>query len=200
MREIGQITHIQVQRSALKVENGAQDYYDPTPLVKVESLLLSPQGIVGITTDGSQVMDIHHEHHPHSRNHKGLNGISLGFTSHYQAMRSKLGEHMVDGIAGENILVESDAPLALGDLGGRLAIQTQHTGQFIYLSGLIVAAPCVEFSLFVANHGMPLPAAQLKETLQFLDGGTRGFYARVEDLPAAVTVQAGDRVFIVDDR
>ena len=200
MREIGQITHIQVQRSALKVEDEAQDYYDPTPLVKVESLLLSPQGIVGITTDGSRVMDIHHEHHPHSHNHKGLNGISLGFTSHYQAMRSKLGERMVDGIAGENILVETGAPLALVDLGGKLAIQNQHTGQFIYLSGLIVAAPCVEFSLFAANHGIPLPAAQLKETLQFLDGGTRGFYARVEDLPAAVTVQAGDRVFIVDDR
>jgi hypothetical protein len=200
MREIGQITLIQVQRSALKVENGAQDYYDPTPLVKVESLLLSPRGIIGITTEGRQIMDIHHEHHPDSHNHKGLNGISVGFTSHYKAMRSKLGEHMVDGIAGENILVETNIPLNLGDLGGRLAIQNQQTGQYIYLSGLMVATPCVEFSLFAANHGMPLPAAQLKETLQFLDGGTRGFYARMEDLPAAVTVQAGDRVYEVDDR
>jgi hypothetical protein len=195
MREIGQISLIQVQRSALVVEDRAKSYYDPTPLVVVEYLLLSPQGAIGVAADGRQVMDIHHEYHPNSHNHKGINGVSIGFTSHYRAMRSKLGEHLVDGIAGENIVVESATPHSLADLGERLAIQIQQTGRYIYLSGLQVATPCVEFSLFAANHGMPLPAAQLKETLQFLDGGTRGFYARMEDLQDTVTLQVGDKVF-----
>lgn len=198
MHEIGQIALTQVQRSVLVVENGSESYYDPTPLVVVEYLLLSPQGVSGITAGGSQVMDIHHEHHPNSHNHKGMNGLSFGFTSHYQAMRNKLGEHLVDGIAGENIVVESKTSHSLSDLGGRLAIQIQQTRQFVYLAGLKVATPCVEFSLFAANHGMPLPAAKLKETLQFLNGGTRGFYARMEDVPTAAKVQAGDRVFVVD--
>ena len=195
MREIGQISLIQVQRSALVVEDRTKSYYDPTPLVVVEYLLLSPQGVIGVAADGSQVMDIHHENHPNSHNHKGINGVSIGFTSHYRAMRSKLGEHLMDGIAGENIVVESATPHSLANLGERLAIQIQQTGRYIYLSGLQVATPCVEFSLFAANHGMPLPAAQLKETLQFLDGGTRGFYARMEDLQDTVTLRVGDKVF-----
>jgi hypothetical protein len=195
MREIGQITLLQVQRSALKVELSSTSYYDPFPLVVVEHLLLSPQGVIGVTADGNEIMDIHHEHHPNSHNHKGINGLSLGFTSHYQAMRSKLGNHIVNGIAGENIVVESSTSHSLADLGERLAIQTQYTAQFIYLSGLKVAAPCVEFGLFAANHGLPLHAAQLKETLQFLNNGTRGFYARLDDLQDTVTLRVGDKVF-----
>ena len=195
MREIGQISLIQVQRSALVVEDRTKSYYDSAPLVVVEYLLLSPQGVIGVAADGSQVMDIHHEYHPNSHNHKGINGVSFGFTSHYRAMRNKLGEHLVDGIAGENIVVESATPHSLADLGERLAIQIHQTGRYIYLSGLQVATPCVEFSLFAANHGMPLPAALIKETLQFLDGGTRGFYARMEDLQDTVTLRVGDKVF-----
>jgi hypothetical protein len=199
MREIGhiigRITLLQVQRSVLAVRKRLGGYYDPAPLVVVESLQVSPAGVVGIAAGGSQVMDIHHMQHPDSHNVKGINGISLGFTSHYQSMREKLGNHLVDGIAGENILVEADAILTLADLGERLAIQNQHTGQLLYLSGLQVAAPCVEFSQFAANHGMPLPAQQLKETLQFLDDGRRGFYARMEDQPELMTIQAGDQVF-----
>lgn len=60
--------------------------------------------------------------------------------------------------------------------------------------------PCAKFSLFAANHGMPLPTAQLKETLQFLDGGTRGFYARVEGRQDNVTLRVGDKVFADDGK
>lgn len=60
--------------------------------------------------------------------------------------------------------------------------------------------PCVEFSLFAANHGMHLRAAQLKETLQFLDGGTRGLYARLEGLQANITLRVGDKVFADDSK
>src|SRR5712691_4738221 len=97
MREIGRIKMLQVQRSVLVIDEGLESYYDPTPLVAVESLEVSPAGVIGITADNRQVMDIHHMHHPDSENHKGVNGISLGFTSHYRSMREKLGEHLVDG-------------------------------------------------------------------------------------------------------
>jgi len=198
MHEIGQITLLQVQRSVLVVEEGTYSYYDPTPLVVVESLQVSPAGVIGITTGNRHVMDIHHMHHPNSQNHKGVNGISLGFTSHYRSMRERLGEHLLDGIAGENILVESDNILTLAELGERLAIQNQHTGQVLYLSGLKVATPCVEFSQFAANHGTSFPAQQLKETLQFLNHGRRGFYARMEDQPELMTIQRGDKLLVCE--
>jgi hypothetical protein len=198
MHEIGRIKLLQVQQSGLKVKQQPYGYYDPTPLLAVKSLLLHPHGVTGVTSDGRQIIDVHHVEHPASRNNKGINAVSVGFTSHYEAMRGKFGDHAADGCAGENILVEAENILKLADLGQRLAIQTQRTGEFIYLTRLKVAAPCVEFSLFVASHGMALPSDQLKETLQFLDGGTRGFYATIVDQGNEMIVQVGDKVFADD--
>ena len=198
MHEIGRIKLLQVQQSSLKVKQQPYGYYDPTPLLTVKSLLLHPDGVTGLTFDGRQVIDVHHAHHPASRNNKGINGVSVGFTSHYEAMRGKFGDHVADGCAGENILVEAENIFRLADLGRRLTIQTQRTGELIYLTRLKVAAPCVEFSLFAASHGMALPSNQLKETLQFLDGGTRGFYATIAGQSDEMGVQAGDRVFVDD--
>src|SRR5438874_288304 len=196
MHEIGRIKLLQVQQAGLKVKQQPYGYYDPTPLLTVKSLLLYPDGVIGLTPDGRRVIDVHHMQHPASRNHNGVNGVSVGFTSHYEAMRSKFGDHLVDGCAGENILVEADDILGLADLGKQLAIQRQKTGELIYLTRLKVAAPCVEFSQFAASHGMALPANQLKETLQFLDAGKRGFYASVAGQSDEMVVQAGDRLFV----
>src|SRR5437667_5493231 len=160
MHEIGRITLLQVQPSSVKIEQHGYAYYDPTPLIVVKGLLVAPDGVTGITEDGKQIIDLHHVHHPRSYNHKGKNGVSIGFTSHYETMRQRFGDQLVNGCAGENILVETDTILKLSDLGQRLAIQTQKTDQFVYLTRLKVAAPCVEFSQFAANHGMPLPANQ----------------------------------------
>jgi len=201
MQEIGRITLLQVQKSKLVIEDLHQvyDYYDPTPLLVVESLQLSPEGVIGITADGGKVMDVHHMHHPHSCNIKGSNGVSLGFTSHYASMRKAFGEHLVDGVAGENIIVAADAILTLADLGKRLVIQTQSAGQSVYLTRLKVATPCIEFSQFAANAGMPMPAQQLKATLQFLNEGRRGFYAIVAASNDDTTIRVGDRVLADDN-
>lgn len=195
MQEIGRITLLQVQRSKLVIEDQYPTYYDPTPLLAVESLQLMPEGVIGRTADGSRVMDVHHMRHPDSENHKGINGVSLGFTSHYTSMRQAFGNHLVDGSAGENIIIEAETILTLGDLGKRLVIQTQSTGQKIYLARLKVATPCVEFSQFAANAGMPMPAEQLKATLQFLNEGRRGFYATVAASNEEMSIGIGDRVF-----
>jgi len=199
MHEIGRIKQVQVQRSSLKLETHTSSYYDPTPLLVVESLKLTPDGIFGFTTNEKRVIDVHHVDHPMSRNHNGINGVSLGFTHHYETMRTQFGEHMVDGCAGENILIETDAIITLSDLGNRVAIQSEETGELVYLTNLKVAAPCVEFSQYAANHGLPLAAAPLKATLQFLHHGRRGFYATAEAQETPVLVKAGDRVFVVDE-
>src|SRR5947209_4451089 len=113
MHEIGRIKLLQVQQSGLKVKQEPYGYYDPAPLLTVKSLLLHPVGVIGITPDGRRVIDVHHVEHPSSRNRKGNNGVSVGFTSHYEAMRGKFGDHVADGCAGENILVEAENILRL---------------------------------------------------------------------------------------
>ncbi len=71
----------------------------------LDQLRITPQGIGANTPEGKHVLDIHHRSHPNTRS-EGDNVISIGFTSHYSAMRKQFGEHMVDGIAGENIIIE----------------------------------------------------------------------------------------------
>ena len=195
MHDIGRIKLVQVQRSSLKAGERPYRYYDPTPLLVVDGLLLSPGGAVGLAAGGERVIDVHNADHPASKNHSGVNGISIGFTSHYLAMRERFGPHLTDGCAGENILVETDRAFALSDLGERLAIETAN-GAIVCLASLLVAAPCVEFSQFAAGQGERLPAEALKATLQFLDEGMRGFYAGLAGDPADVVVRAGDRVLV----
>ena len=196
MKEIGHIKHVQIQRTCLKIGQKPYRYYDPGALLVVSSLLLSPRGTIGVTIDGEHIIDVHHADHPTSRN-QDLNGISIGFTSHYQAMRAQFGQHLVDGIAGENILVETDDEQTLADLEPGVAILSAETGQMIHLQELLVAAPCVEFSRFAINDGMSPPNELIKETLQFLDNGRRGFYATVAESQEPIAIHAGDRVYVL---
>lgn len=194
MRHIGSIKQVQIQRSALKLGQKPWRYYNPAPLLIVEKLLLTPRGVIGLTEASEQLVDVHNADHPTSR-YAEVNGISLGFTSHYQQMREKFGVHITDGCAGENILIEATETFQLADLGERLAIQSQESGQWVYVERLRVAAPCVEFSNFALNDVMPAHAALLRETLQFLDQGRRGFYATyVSEEPSSL--RAGDAVYV----
>jgi len=195
MREIGLIKHVQLQRSSLKQGQRPQRYYDPAPLLLVERLLLGPDGVSAVSANGAPIIDVHHSGHPETKNRLGANGISIGFTSHYRAMRDRYGARLTDGCAGENILVESDDVWSIEELGAALVCQ-RADGQMVVLDGLIVAAPCVEFSRFAHLSAEPLTSDQLRTTLQFLDGGMRGFYARLADGQASAEIRAGDRVFV----
>lgn len=196
MREIGRIKRLQIQRSTLKPRERLHRYYHPDPILGVPRLLLSPRGVIALTDDEQEIIDLHHADHPQTHNSKGKNGVSLGFTTHYQAMRAQFGAHLIDGIAGENILVEVNRAFALADLGQRIVIEQQQTGQHVYLYDFKVAAPCVEFTRYAVNHGTSLPAAELKAALQFLDGGRRGFYARITEQEMPIAIQTGDMVYI----
>jgi hypothetical protein len=197
LRQIGLIKQVQIQRSGLKVGKKPDRYYDPTPLLPVSRLLLTDRGVIGITDENIHIVDAHHADHAYSRHKKGVYRISLGFTSHYKTMRAKFGERLVDGIAGENILVETEQVQELSDLEQGIAIQHAATGQFVHLKDVMVAAPCLPFSHFAAAKDEPLSNEQIKETLQFLHNGCRGFYVSLDN-DEPVEIQAGDAVFALD--
>jgi hypothetical protein len=59
-------------------------------------------------------------------------------------------------------------------------------------------APCNEFSHYVNRSEETLPASVLKETLQFLNGGTRGFALELIGAEEARLV-AGARLLLLPD-
>jgi len=197
MHEIGRIKQVQIQCSSLKIGQKPYRYYDPSPLLVVNSLLLSTRGVIGLTAEGEEIIDVHHADHPSSRNRK-INAISIGFTSHYQSIRAHFGPHLPDGCAGENILVETEDEQELACLEHGIAIQSANTGLVIRLIDIIAAAPCVEFSQFASCDIMPLVGERLKEALQFLDNGKRGFYMTLAPAQEPVAIQAGDMVFALE--
>src|SRR3982751_6430178 len=94
MRAIGTVTHLQIQRESLKTGDKPTRRYDPAPLLSVARLNVGPEGALGGGLAGEWIVDIHHRAHPHTKNEDGLHGISLGFTSHYDAMREHFGNRI----------------------------------------------------------------------------------------------------------
>ncbi len=198
LRELGRVKLTQVQPAGLIIETSSGSTYDASLRVEVSRLLITPQGIEATTPDGERVLDIHHTAHPQTR-YQGDDDVSIGFTSHYGAMRSRFGEHLLDGIAGENIIVECEDEIWLGDLGQRIAILNSETGRKTLLDVKDYAAPCEEFSHFAArSQHERLPADKLKATLQFLGNGRRGFLLVLSDGQESAEVQPGDRIVAVD--
>lgn len=186
----GRIVRLQIQESSLKVGPPRGRAYDPAPIRSVERLKITPDGASAIV-DGAEVIDVHNALHPSSKNRDGINDLSLAFSSNYDKMRAKLGDHLVDGIAGESILVDSDAAPSLEELAFGLEIETE-SGDWIVLVEASVAHPCVEFSRFCLGPERSEPR-QIKETLQFLDDGMRGYYLGLPDVEP-VEIALGARV------
>ena len=122
LREIGTIVRLQIQRSSLKVGLRPYRVYDPSPLLNVEQLSVSPDGAIALLPEGRTMIDVHHRRHPDSQN-AGDNGVSIGFTSNYARMRERYGEHIADGYAGENILIETAESFTQSDLERGMAIR-----------------------------------------------------------------------------
>lgn len=191
MRELGTIVRLQVQPVSLKVGDSPRRRYDPTTLTEIASLAVTEGGVAGWTDDGSAIPDVHHRDHPASKNRKGANGISVCFTSHYRRLRREFGDHVVDGVAGENILVETDDELTLGDLECGIVVQSPD-GRSLHLENVIVAAPCVEFARYVLQFPDDRPPdASVTEAVRFLHDGTRGYYAAYHGLEHSISRGAG---------
>ena len=194
---LGKITLTQLQPNGLIIETPSGELFDPSRLMVASYLILTPQGIETTTTEGKRVLDIHHLEHP-GKAYDDDDLVCIGFTSHYAAMRSRFGAHMVDGAAGENIIIDTQKEIWPEELGERIAIENQQTGQIAMLDVTRFAAPCAEFSHFAAHsQDKRLPAKELKDTLQFLGNGRRGFLLVLSEGQESFTVQPGDLVYTV---
>lgn len=193
MKKIGEIKRLQVQPVLVKSGDPAQ--YDPAGLVAVAHLVIDEIGVMGRTADGRQLLDVHHPDHPNSR-YRGSNGVSVGFTFHYEHMRSHFGPHMVTGCAAENILIDTDRILTLPEFGRYLLIRRTAADRWVVLQEPQVAAPCLPFSRFAAQEVQN--SAKVKAALQFLHQGMRGYYLTPVNGSADTVVAVGDSVFTAD--
>lgn len=197
MRALGRIVRLHVQRDSLKSGTKPQERYTPLPnLISVKALGLDDNGVSGMLTDGEIVLDVHNRTHRHSK-FRGDNGISAGFTSHYDAMRTRFGDHLTDGIAGENMLVSCGEMVALDDIANGIVIVGEK-GE-IHIGPWVIAHPCTPFSKFCLQfpeHAKP--DKRITETLQFLENGMRGFTAVYGSDISPTEIHLGDMVYAVD--
>lgn len=184
---LGTVVRLQVQRSPLKQRPSGSGPYDPGPLLEVPALQVGPGGCVGLV-EGARVVDVHCADHPQTRHVRGANGLSVLPVAHYARLRATYGPHLVDGSAGENLLLDA-GPLTAADLAGTLLLETDEGA--VQATGALAAPPCVEF----AQHATGRPPGDLGEqvmaALEDLDHGVRGFYLRVS---GTGTVRAGARL------
>lgn len=192
MVEIGRLVRLQVQRSSLKTGEKPNRVYDPEPILSVDEIWISPDGILGRGPEGSWVVDVHHRAHPETKNDDGLHGISVGFTGHYEAMRERFGARIAPGCAGENLLAETAGRVPLERIAGGLAVVAPDGRERLRLEVLQVAHPCRPFTGWAL--GRQVEPEALKAHLQFLDGGTRGYYCQAA---ASGAVAVGDVLVIV---
>lgn len=191
MQKIGTVAFVQIQRYSMKQMMNDDLAYDTNPLQNVEKLWLSGQGIMGVA-DNTTIVDVHSINHPESK-YRGNNKISFGFLPNYGAMRARFGAHLVDGIAGENILIDVESELPRDILGKTWLLEIAD-GRRIPFKSVVYALPCREFSIFCTQR--PIAGTELKETLQFLNNGRRGYYAELAQDDLTCYVQSGDTLYI----
>lgn len=197
MQTIGTVKFVQIQREPLKLIHNPDAGYDDriyrtSPIEKMTQLQLTGNGILGIDDAEQVITDVHNETHPQTR-FRGDNKISFGFIQHYERMRGRFGEHIQDGYAGENIIIEANIDILTLDSNRRFFIK--HEDTLIEMQNVIPAPPCRPFSIFCAEED--LRGRDLKEALQFLSNGTRGYYADVALADEPYLVQAGDSLLVV---
>lgn len=186
------VVRLQIQDSPLKQGEKPHGWYDPSRIRRVDRLAVSDDGAIGkVDGDDPDMIDVHNVTHPSSRNHSRESGLSIGFTSHYRAMRELFGAHVTDGIAGENVLVDAERRLTADDLAGA-ALRTRD-GREVRFEKVRAAEPCVEFSRFVLQVPPGEAGAAMREPLQQLRGGVRGFYVALAE---PIDLTSGDHLVL----
>ncbi len=189
--ELGPVVLLQIQKSVMKVGEKPNRVYDPQALRSVPALTLTVEGAL-YRAGAEIVLDVHHRQHPESRQTEtGENAISVGFTSHYEAIRRHFDHPAPLGCGGENVLVDIDHEVRPDQVVRGLVIR-RADGLLVPLTGLKVAAPCRPFAGYL--FGRMVSSEALKAGMAFLDNGRRGYYASL-DQPAAATVEVGDHVY-----
>ncbi len=198
IRELGEVLLVQLQPNGLIIKKDQGYFYDVSRRLEVDELIINSRGIEANTPSGDPVLDIHHLDHP-DKEYDDDDLVCIGFSSHYDRMRKRFGDHLVYGAAGENIIIKAEDEIWLSDLGTRIGIENQETGHMLVLDQIQVANPCEEFSHFAARRGDErLSPLDLKEILNFLEKGRRGFLLVLESGQAGGIVRPGDRVYVLE--
>lgn len=168
------IVRLQVQRGPVKVGRAPLRSYQPAAIVPVDRILAGPRGVRGVSVDGEEILDVHHQDHPASRDRKGRAGVLFMGTGDYVALRARYGEHVVDGIAGETVLLDAPGGLAGRPLPPVVTVATADGP--LELHHVRAADPCVEFSRFCLGQApAPTVDADVRRALVDLDHGARGY-------------------------
>ena len=92
-------------------------------------------------------------------------------------MRERFGPHLVDGIAGENVLVAADDQIEPEQLLAWAGHQRWRMAAQVHLEHVVVAEPCVEFTRYALRLDAAQPGGEAcTDGLRFLRFGMRGFY------------------------
>lgn len=196
MRELGKIVRLQVQCGSIKTGTKPFQTYTPVPnLTAVDALRITADGVEGMDENGSTLTDVHNANHPESK-FRADNAVSIGFTGHYATMRARFGNHLSDGIAGENIIVGNEGIISLEMLENGIVIVGSQ-GE-VRIGPWVILHPCAPFTKFCLGlPGETRPDRRVTEGLQFLEHGLRGFSAVYgPNLPPA-EIRVGDTVYAV---
>jgi hypothetical protein len=189
------IVRLQIQTEPLKAGRAPHREYRVEALQPVDQLIISEQGSTGRWRDSGgdhEQLDVHHQRHPRTRDRKGTAGITVMGTGDYRTLRESYGGHLVDGSAGESVLVDAPEGLAGRPFPEKFTIVTAD-GPIAFRLGR-VADPCVEFSRFCLREPVSDQVSDhVRRALADLDDGHRGYRA------AAVgrgTIRVGDTVLL----
>ena len=189
---LGPIVRLQIQTAPVKVGAGDARRYRTESIVTVPRVRLTRAGVVGMLDDGEQY-DLHHTDHPATHGADGLNSVSVGFTGHYCAMQRRFGDHLAVGTAGENVIVDCARRISEEEAVGGFVVLDRDGNPRCRLETARAAPPCRPFAGYALGDATPA-AADLKAALQFLQGGTRGFYCAMTWPATSVEIVPGHYV------
>lgn len=189
-REVGRVIGLQIQLDQIKVGTSPR-LYQPQVIRAVPTFTVTKDGVIA-EIDGQAAIDVHHKDHPRTRN-KQVNGVSFGLTSYYERMQERFGPQLSVGIAGENILVETDELLTEDDLANGVAFRSPD-GTLTTIDNVYAMAPCEPFTTFCLGGVVEAPE-QMREGLLFLSNGMRGFTGEILDTDTHV-LQVGDTLLV----
>ncbi|MDH3472038.1 MAG: hypothetical protein OEM94_12050 [Acidimicrobiia bacterium] len=185
LEPIGPVVRIQVQRRKIKIKG---EGYHPEWIANVDRAALVGGGMLGWDGD-SWVMDVHHPLYPGGKG-RANRAVSVGFTSHYQAMEERFGA-LADGIAGENLIVQTSRSYTPDDVAAGLVVRTAEGD--IDLVEPAVARPCPEFTSHLLGLGTVADKEAIADDIAFVDEGIRGYVAAVGSGPMYLSI--GDEVY-----